>query len=586
MIRHRPTRITLAENDIADFLDRMLLQRTQFTEWHEQEPDQSDGENNETASVDSNSLSPYAFSHSSGSSCDREIDPQLNEGPSHGRWRRSHRHVPVFPSNEEHSPSPSAGSQWGQIAYRNSISQTTGGIVSKQNPLNSFRDCQSFANTGRPVSSGAKSLSTGIHWQASVKALWACCAEQLYHSLKVHPLFSALPRKSLTQWGNFINTAYERLKKFFATHENHAASNHTLYCHPQEITNSDVTLPAVFSAHSILAANEYHLEEGIPTGQALTLPESKSADTDIELQKKTKSSKRLESLVQSPDILLSICLDKSGRSEANPMTQPARKTLKITEGSRIDTSFTSHDKQVEALSRHRNDSDIESQVSDAEFPHKPHEMVTLDTSPKKSPGSESGGGDSTAIPRIIGIGDESNENDTDRKNDMCASSIGSDQRDASCIHSTTEHTTTPDPALRTTQVRDTAAEESGELVYSNQDKNQIGAMLCQEAEAALQDLAHRQREGALNAIRHLTVSTSQEQGRQESTGGPHGGRSEPTNNEREIFERFMQASAQFQNQVNNMLAELYHQPEDKADDFGLATLRRKPLGEWYRGSGT
>ncbi|KAE8164714.1 hypothetical protein BDV40DRAFT_107248 [Aspergillus tamarii] len=262
MIRYKPTRVTLEESDVHDCLERLLLRHTRFVERNEQDTDQSDSENNESASVDSNSFSPYAYSDRS--SCDKDLHSLSSESPSHENWQRNRLFFSVSPSIEAHSLSPSEKSQWGGMTYKNQSSSLTSATVESPDQLIAIEDYRSFVNTDYL---GLGSLSKGIHWQFPVKPLVvACCAEPLYHSLKAYSLFSALSRKSLSRWENSINTAWERVKQFFVASGDHTTSEHSLCYYPQETNISDVTLPAVFSAHRILADDNSYLGEGNITG--------------------------------------------------------------------------------------------------------------------------------------------------------------------------------------------------------------------------------------------------------------------------------------------------------------------------------
>jgi hypothetical protein len=492
MIRYKPTRITIGENDIHESLERMLLRHTRFAEWHEHDTDQSDIENNADAtSVDSDSFPPYAFSHFGGSNCERESDSLFHEGLSHGSWRRNDGHFPVLPSNEEHRSSLSAGPQWG---HGINLSQLTSAAVSGLGSLDPVHGYRSFVETDPPVLSGAESLLKDIHLQSSVKPLVACCAEQLYHSLRAHLLFSALPRNSLTRWENTINTPYERVKKFFTSPENRTAQRSPLHSHPQRDTNFlDFTLPAVFSAYTILANGIYHLEEGntsgnaLPnmcclgmltgclidnTGLALILPNSEKANIDTKLREEKFSLKQVVSFSQALDFCSSICSDKGAHFQTSPMTEPARKILKATEGSQADSSFSSQIGRTQLKARRRSidyDSDTESHVSEVELPHKPHQVATLTISSENGAARGSERESSSSLSDIPSMedptfddlsadGERQNEDSEDGTNgsiDIQISSPERDQHDSPYLHShgdTTEEESSPKSKLSTIQV--------------------------------------------------------------------------------------------------------------------------------------
>ncbi|KAE8418829.1 hypothetical protein BDV36DRAFT_150505 [Aspergillus pseudocaelatus] len=268
------------------------------------------------------------------------------------------------------------------------------------------------------------------------------------------------------------------------------------------------------------------------------------------------------------------------------MTEPARKTLKTTEGSKIDTSVPSHSEQAGLTVRHNKGSDTESQISEAELPHKTCDAASLDITSNKNIRARSGKRSSRPLPEIIGRNKEGNEYDMYKERNLSASTE-CDSHDASYTHNrkgTSNSATAIGPPLPATQIEDGAAEPNA-LRFSKEEMDRIGAMLYREADAALRGLINSQCEGETIVEPDLVVSTSpKEHGGQDNVVDPHGGRLEPAGKERESSQHVMRASMQFQDQVNNMMAGLYHQVEDKADDFGLASLRRKPLGEWYRGT--
>ncbi|RMZ46892.1 hypothetical protein CA14_002279 [Aspergillus flavus] len=575
MIRYKPTRVTLGESDVHDCLERLFLRHTRFVERQEQDTDQSDSENNESASVDSNSFSPYAYSD--GFSCDKDLHSLFSESPSRGSWQRNRRSFSVSPSIEAHSLSPSEELRWSRMTHRKQSSSPTSADVERPDPLIATGDYQSFVNTDYL---GLGSLSKGIHWQSPVKPLVACCAEPLYHSLKAHSLFSFLSKNSLSRWENSINTAWERARQFFVASGNHPASEHSLCCYPRGTNISNVTLPAAFSADRFLADNSPYLEEGITTdntGHAPTLPKSASADADFELRAQMITPRQFQVPAQSPDCLTDICLDENPSLQASPMTEPARKTLKTTEGSKIDTSVSPHGEQVGFTVRHNKGSDAEPQISEAELPHKACDAASLDITSSRNIRTGSGKRSSSPLPEIIDRNHQGDEYDM-------ASNVISMMRHTHSHRGTPNDDTAIEPPLPATQIEDGVAEPNA-LMFSKEEMDRIGAMLYREADAALRCLVSSQCEGAPIVEPDLMVSTSpKEHNGQDNLVDPHGGRLEPAGNEREPSQHVMRASVQFQNQVNTMMAELYHQVEDKAEDFGLASLRRKPLGEWYKGT--
>ncbi|OGM41729.1 hypothetical protein ABOM_009456 [Aspergillus bombycis] len=316
------------------------------------------------------------------------------------------------------------------------------------------------------------------------------------------------------------------------------------------------------------------------TGHAPTLSKSRSADADFELRLKTIAPGQFEVSAQSPSRFAIICLDKNANLQASPMTEPAGKTLKTTEGSKVDTSAPSHGEQAGLIARHNKGSGTESQLSEAELPHKACDAASLDIT------SNNGISSLAPLPQIISRSKEGNEYDMDKESDLPASSIERDQQDASYTHSRIgipDDTFAFEPPLFATQIEDSMAEPNA-LMFTKEEMDRIGAMLYREADVALQGLVNSQCERAPAGEPGWMVSTSsKEHGGKDNGVDPHGGRLEPAGNEREPSRHAMGASVQFQNQVNQMMAELYYQVEDKAEDFGLASLRRKPLGEWYKG---
>ncbi|KAB8209457.1 hypothetical protein BDV34DRAFT_210050 [Aspergillus parasiticus] len=335
------------------------------------------------------------------------------------------------------------------------------------------------------------------------------------------------------------------------------------------------------------------------TGHAPTLSKSASADADFELLAQTITPRQFQVSAQSPDCLTDICLDENASLRASPMTEPARKTLKTTEGSKIDTSVSPHGEQVGFTVRHNKGSDAEPQTSDVDLPHKACDAASLVITSNRNIRTGSGKRSSSPLPEIIDRNQEGNEYDMGGGSDLPASSTERDQHDASYTHSrkgTPDDDTAIEPPLPATQqglitasfllfqIEDGVAEPNA-LMFSKEEMDRIGAMLYREADTALRCLVNSQCEGAPIVEPDLMVSTSpREHGGQDNLVDPHGGRLEPAGNEREPSQHVMRASVQFQDQVNTMMAELYHQVEDKAEDFGLASLRRKPLGEWYKGT--
>ncbi|KNG80338.1 hypothetical protein ANOM_011035 [Aspergillus nomiae NRRL 13137] len=322
------------------------------------------------------------------------------------------------------------------------------------------------------------------------------------------------------------------------------------------------------------------------TGHAPTLSESRSADADFELRLKTIAPRQFESSAQSPSCLTTICLDENANLHTSPMTEPTRKTLKTTEGSKIDTSTPSHGEQGGLIAHHNKGSGTESQISEAELPHKACDTASLDITSNERIGARNGIRSSTPLPEIISRNKEGNEYDMDKESNWPASSIERDQHDASYTHSRKgipDNGSAFEPPLLATQIEDGVAEPNA-LMFTQEEMDRIGAMLYREADAALQGLVNSQCERAPAIDPDSMVSTSsKEHGGKDNVVDPHGGRLEPAGNGREPNQHVMGASVQFQNRVNQMMAELYHQVEDKAEDFGLASLRRKPLGEWYKG---
>ncbi|KAE8318405.1 hypothetical protein BDV41DRAFT_571876 [Aspergillus transmontanensis] len=323
------------------------------------------------------------------------------------------------------------------------------------------------------------------------------------------------------------------------------------------------------------------------TGHAPTLSKSASADADFELLAQTITPRQFQVSAQSPDCLTDICLDENASLRASPMTEPARKTLKTTEGSKIDTSVSPHGEQVGFTVRHNKGSDAEPQTSDVDLPHKACDAASLDITSNRNIRTGSGKRSSSPLPEIIDRNQEGNEYDMGGGSDLPASSTECDQHNASYTHSrkgTPDDDTAIEPPLPATQIEDGVAEPNA-LMFSKEEMDRIGAMLYREADTALRCLVNSQCEGAPIVEPDLMVSTSpREHGGQDNLVDPHGGRLEPAGNERKPSQHVMRASVQFQDQVNTMMAELYHQVEDKAEDFGLASLRRKPLGEWYKGT--
>ncbi|KAF7590125.1 hypothetical protein BBP40_003238 [Aspergillus hancockii] len=281
------------------------------------------------------------------------------------------------------------------------------------------------------------------------------------------------------------------------------------------------------------------------------------------------------------------------------MTEPARKVLKSTEGSQGDTTFSS---QI-GRTRYRSvvyDSETDSQISEAELPHKHHDAATpaIGSENGIGPGSDRESSSSLSDIPIMedpGLDDlsvdeqikyEDSENDTKRSIDLHTSSSECDQRDSPYIHSqgdTTEKESSPESKMSTNQVRGGTVARHRVQTYTRDELEQIGAVLYREADAALRGLMHKPTEDAHPAAgQESTASTSPRgHGGQDNIRDPDGGHSESAGNEQEPVHPIIRASAEFQNQVNHMMAEFYHQREDKVDDFGLAVLRRKPLGEWY-----
>ncbi|KAE8164715.1 hypothetical protein BDV40DRAFT_298275 [Aspergillus tamarii] len=249
-------------------------------------------------------------------------------------------------------------------------------------------------------------------------------------------------------------------------------------------------------------------------------------------------------------------------------------------------SVPTHGKQAGLIVCHNKGSDTESQISEAELPHITCDAASLDITSNKNTRARSGIRSSMPLPKIIGRNKEGNEYDMHKECNLPASTER-DPHDASYTHSrkrTSDGDTAIGPPLPATQIEDGAAEPNA-LMFSKEEMDRIGAMLYREADAALRGLINSQCGGEPIVEPDLVVSTSpKEHGGQDNVVDPHGGRLEPAGKEQEPSHHVMRASVQFQGKVNNMMAELYHQVEDKADDFGLASLRRKPLGEWYRGT--
>ncbi|KAE8372607.1 hypothetical protein BDV26DRAFT_285812 [Aspergillus bertholletiae] len=318
------------------------------------------------------------------------------------------------------------------------------------------------------------------------------------------------------------------------------------------------------------------------TGHARTLSKPGSAGGDFELQAKTIAPSQFEVSSQSPSCLDTICLDENGNLEASPMTEPARRTLKTTESGQIDTPISEFSEQARVTILHNKGSDSEPQISEAELPHKLCDAISLDTTPMKKIRARSSKSSVTPLPQSISRNKEFSG--MDKESNLSASTTEHNQHDASYIHSrkgTPDDNTAIEPTLPATQMEDGVAEPDA-LAFSLEEMDRIGAMLYREADAALRDFVNSPCEEACAVEPDSMVSTSlEEHYGQDSVVDPHGGRLEPAGNERQPNQRLIRVSVQFQDQVNRMMAELCDQVEDKAEDFGLASLRRKPLGEWY-----
>ncbi|GMG43647.1 unnamed protein product [Aspergillus oryzae var. brunneus] len=267
------------------------------------------------------------------------------------------------------------------------------------------------------------------------------------------------------------------------------------------------------------------------TGHAPTLPKSASADADFELRAQMITPRQFQVPAQSPDCLTDICLDENPSLQASPMTEPARKTLKTTEGSKIDTSVSPHGEQVGFTVRHNKGSDAEPQISEAELPHKACDAASLDITSSRNIRTGSGKRSSSPLPEIIDRNHQGDEYDMGEGSDLPASSIERDQHDASYTHShrgTPNDDTAIEPPLPATQ--DGVAEPNA-LMFSKEEMDRIGAMLYREADAALRCLVSSQCEGAPIVEPDLMVSTSpKEHNGQDNLVDPHGGRLEPAGN--------------------------------------------------------
>ena len=136
------------------------------------------------------------------------------------------------------------------------------------------------------------------------------------------------------------------------------------------------------------------------------------------------------------------------------MTEPARKTLKTTEGSKIDTSVPTHGEQAGLIVCHNKGSDTESQISEAELPHITCDAASLDITSNKNTRARSGIRSSMPLPKIIGRNKEGNEYDMHKECNLPASTER-DPHDASYTHSrkrTSDGDTAIGPPLPATQV--------------------------------------------------------------------------------------------------------------------------------------
>ncbi|KAA8646385.1 hypothetical protein EYZ11_011613 [Aspergillus tanneri] len=84
---------------------------------------------------------------------------------------------------------------------------------------------------------------------------------------------------------------------------------------------------------------------------------------------------------------------------------------------------------------------------------------------------------------------------------------------------------------------------------------------------------------AQDSLVPANASTHTEQG---SSATPHGNGSSQPGTDKDLTDSILAEAVEFQKHVDRLVAEVDDERDDTIYDFGLALMRRTPLGEWYR----
>ncbi|KAE8148126.1 hypothetical protein BDV25DRAFT_158958 [Aspergillus avenaceus] len=263
------------------------------------------------------------------------------------------------------------------------------------------------------------------------------------------------------------------------------------------------------------------------------------------------------------------------------MAEPARKSLKIAKDAKIGCSSLLH------ISTHH-DSMSGAETSGDDLPHKLRSPVALLPRLKSDDAPESDGG------RLRTPGENSNRIQDNIPNqgadNLHASKSDSGQHDI-YKGETTDDDTSLESALSTanitvisdqTQGKDSNPEKPAvKKRYTKEEVEALGAIIYREADAALRGLVDSESEDSHVSEESGSMACAGpiEQG---NTVNPHDSCLEPRHIERDMSRPPLSECDHFQDYVNNLLAEYYNQSDDNIDDFGLSTLRRRPLREWYQ----